>query len=285
MSKLLETLQKFAEGYKKKLNFDSLISNGNPAPNTTQQEIIKQFQTEQRVSVEIMFRPNKPDLHGHWLSQETIAKGFASAQKAKQEGRLKPNLFHLKDVDNSQLEIVKEYLIQVKCTIGEQEVDEGTWVTEVKWHNESLWKQRTEIVDLPNGSKGTVIAGLSPKFWGVVNDPIEKATTSNVTKDDSGNLVYRGQKFVGYNKPMRSNRDGKQGMVLAKQGDEIKVVHFGDPSMADNLSAEANDAFYARFGNQDGIKDPFSPLYWSASYLWPRGKMKGKGAKDFYTLK
>lgn len=279
MSNILETIRKFANGYKKNLILDGLASG------TPQQEIIKQFQPSERISVEIMFRPNTPDLHGHWLSKETIEKGFESAQKAKEAGRLKPNLFHLKDVDNSQIEIVKEYLVPVECKIGEQDIAEGTWVTEVKWHNESLWKQRTEVVDLPDGSKGTVIAGLSPKCWGVVNDPVEKATTAKVTKDDKGNLVYKGSKFVGYNKPMKSNRDGKQGMVLAKKGDDIKVVHFGDPSMPDNTSTEANDAFYARFGGQSGIDDPFSALFWSASYLWPRGKLKGKGTKDFYTLK
>lgn len=111
---------------------------------------------------------------------------------------------------------------------------------------------------------------------------ISKATTDSVEKDDKGNLVYRGTKFPGYNKPIRSNRDGKQGMVLAKKGDEIKVVHFGDPSMEDNYSAEANDAYYARHGEESDI---FSAKYWSHKWLWPKGKLKGKGPKEFYTLK
>lgn len=110
---------------------------------------------------------------------------------------------------------------------------------------------------------------------------ISKATTESVEKDDKGNLVYRGTKFPGYNKPIRSNRDGKQGMVLAKKGDEIKVVHFGDPSMEDNYSVEANDAYYARHGEES---DVFSAKYWSNLWLWPKGKLKGKGPKDFYTL-
>lgn len=112
---------------------------------------------------------------------------------------------------------------------------------------------------------------------------VEKATTENVTRDDNGNLVYRGEKFVGYNKPMRDGGN-KQGKVLAKKGDEVKIVRFGDPSLKDNYSSEANDKFYARFGGRPEIKDKFSPLYWSAKHLWPRGSMKGKGAKEFYTL-
>jgi cation transport regulator ChaB len=110
-------------------------------------------------------------------------------------------------------------------------------------------------------------------------DDIIKATTADVEKLGNGKLRYRGIEFDGYNKPKDSNREGKQKMVLAKKGSEVKIVHFGDPSMRDNYSVEANDAFYARFGNRPEIKDPFSPLYWSAKVLWPRGSMKGKGIK------
>lgn len=89
---------------------------------------------------------------------------------------------------------------------------------------------------------------------------------------------------TSHNKPMKDSGD-KQGKVLVKDGDKIAVVRFGDPSMPDNQSEEDNDNFYARFGNQKGIDDKFSPLYWSARWLWPRGEMKGKGAKEFFKLK
>lgn len=111
---------------------------------------------------------------------------------------------------------------------------------------------------------------------------ISKATTDAVEKDDKGNLMYRGEKFPGYNKPIRSDREGKQGKVLARKGDEIKVVHFGDPSMKDNYSVESNDAYYARHGEESDI---FSAKYWSHKWLWPKGKLKGKGPKEFHTLK
>ena len=108
---------------------------------------------------------------------------------------------------------------------------------------------------------------------------INKATTSDAKRVDGG-VEYQGRRFSGYNKPVKSWRDGKQGAVLAKKGDEIKIVHFGDPSMDDNTSVEANNAFYSRFGNQEGMDDKFSPLYWSSRFLWPRGKLKGKGPKS-----
>lgn len=111
-----------------------------------------------------------------------------------------------------------------------------------------------------------------------------KGSVSDVSRDDKGNLVYRGEKFAGYGKPMRDS-GGKQGKVLVRTGDNVEVVRFGDPSLRDNYSNEANDRFYARFGNRSEIDDKTSALYWSARHLWPRGSMKGKGAKPFYKLK
>ena len=34
-------------------------------------------------------------------------------------------------------------------------------------------------------------------------------------------VEYRGIKFPGYNKPIKSNREGKKMMVLAKDGDPL----------------------------------------------------------------
>lgn len=107
---------------------------------------------------------------------------------------------------------------------------------------------------------------------------------AKTTKDSKGNIVYRGEKFPGFNKPMKDS-GSKQGKVLVKEGDKISIVRFGDSSLRDNYSNEANDRFYSRFGGQSSINDKFSPLYWSAKHLWPRGELKGKGPKPFYKLK
>ena len=40
-------------------------------------------------------------------------------------------------------------------------------------------------------------------------------------------IDYRGIKFPGYNQPIKSNREGKKMMVLAKDGDRVKLIHFG----------------------------------------------------------
>ena len=52
----------------------------------------------------------------------------------------------------------------------------------------------------------------------------------------SGKISYRGTTFDGFNKPRRSSRPEKKGMVLAKEGDKVRLIHFGDSSMGHNLS-------------------------------------------------
>ena len=46
-------------------------------------------------------------------------------------------------------------------------------------------------------------------------EDIEKGTTSQVTRDDKGNLIYRGIKFAGYGKPRKSDNPKKDRMVLS----------------------------------------------------------------------
>ena len=52
-------------------------------------------------------------------------------------------------------------------------------------------------------------------------------------------IEYRGKKFPGYNKPVKSDRPEKKGMVLAKEGEKVRLIHFGDSSMGHNYSPEA----------------------------------------------
>lgn len=284
MNKFIEALMKYASGRDIKLDED-VIKKDLKVEDTPQEgntlEILKSHDYEKQISVEIIAEPYTPDAHGHWYSTQTIEKGKESFDKAWKEGRLHMNLFHqVDDTESKHLELLKHYVVPFDCTVNNEPVKEGSWVAEVKWKNSELWKKRTQ--PLEDGS--TEIGGLSIRGWGKIQEPesLEKASTSSVTKDEAGNLVYRGKKFPAYNKPRKSWIDGKQGAVLAKKGDEIKVVHFGDSSMRDNYSVEANDAYYARHGTTD---DKFSAKYWSNKYLWPRGSAKGKGPKELHKLK
>jgi hypothetical protein len=45
-------------------------------------------------------------------------------------------------------------------------------------------------------------------------------------------ITYRGERFEGYNKPKRTPKhDSKSHAVLAKEGDKIKLIRFGQSSV------------------------------------------------------
>lgn len=95
-------------------------------------------------------------------------------------------------------------------------------------------------------------------------------------------IEYRGKTFPGYNKPVKSDRPEKKKMVLAKEGDKVKLIHFGDSSMGHNYSPEARASFKARHG-KNIAKGKMSAAYWADKELWagPGGSKKSppKGQK------
>lgn len=95
-------------------------------------------------------------------------------------------------------------------------------------------------------------------------------------KRTGGKLTYRGVSFPGFNKPRASTNPKKKKMVLAKKGDEVKVVHFGDASMGHNYSAAARKSYLARSAGISGKDDKFSANYWARKVLWagPGGSKK-----------
>jgi hypothetical protein len=93
-------------------------------------------------------------------------------------------------------------------------------------------------------------------------------------------ITYRGEKFEGYNKPKRTPSHGsKSHAVLAKQGDKIKLIRFGQKG-ADNKPPRKNESesdkakrrsFKARFAKQiaKGRKDKTaSAAYWADVTKW-----------------
>jgi len=44
-------------------------------------------------------------------------------------------------------------------------------------------------------------------------------------------IEYRGERFAGYNKPKRTPGKSKKFAVLAKVGDKVRLIRFGDPNM------------------------------------------------------
>jgi len=80
-------------------------------------------------------------------------------------------------------------------------------------------------------------------------------------------IEYRGKTFPGYNKPIKSDRPEKKKMVLAKEGDKVKLIHFGDASMGHNYSPEARASFKARHA-ANIKKGKMSAAYWADKVKW-----------------
>jgi hypothetical protein len=88
---------------------------------------------------------------------------------------------------------------------------------------------------------------------------------------------YRNMGFTSVGAKKQSTRPGKKWMVLAKKGDDYKVVHGGYKGMQDfkqHHSEQRRENFWNRMGGKNSSKatDPFSPLYWHKRFgTWEEG--------------
>lgn len=89
-------------------------------------------------------------------------------------------------------------------------------------------------------------------------------------------VEYRGEKFAGYNKPKRTpGHPKKSHAVLAKQGDQVKLIRFGQqgvsgsPKKAGESEAyrKRREAFKARHA-QNIAKGKMSAAYWANKVKW-----------------
>ncbi len=89
-------------------------------------------------------------------------------------------------------------------------------------------------------------------------------------------IEYRGEKFQGYNKPKRTpNHPNKSHAVLAKEGDKVKLIRFGQqgvsgsPKKANESEADRKrrEAFKARHA-ANIKKGKMSAAYWSDRTKW-----------------
>ena len=89
-------------------------------------------------------------------------------------------------------------------------------------------------------------------------------------------IDYRGERFAGYNKPKRTpNHPTKSHAVLAKEGDTIKLIRFGQqgvsgsPPRKDESKADAarRRAFKARHA-ANIRKGKMSASYWADRAKW-----------------
>ena len=96
------------------------------------------------------------------------------------------------------------------------------------------------------------------------------ATTKDVERLPSGKLKYRGETYPGYNKPKKTPGAAKKSAVLAKKGDQVKVVRFGDPNMSIKKDQPGRRASFRARHNCDNPGPKTKARYWSC-YQWRAG--------------
>ena len=82
-------------------------------------------------------------------------------------------------------------------------------------------------------------------------------------------IEYRGEKFSGYNKPKRTpGHKTKSHAVLAKSGDQTKLIRFGEQGVKGSPKGTArNKAFKARHAKNIS-KGKMSAAYWADKVKW-----------------
>ena len=60
-------------------------------------------------------------------------------------------------------------------------------------------------------------------------------------------ITYRGERFAGYNKPKNARTKTKKFAVLAKSGNKVRLIRYGDAKMAiRKANPKARKSFRAR---------------------------------------
>ena len=82
-------------------------------------------------------------------------------------------------------------------------------------------------------------------------------------------VEYRGEKFSGYNKPKRTpGHKTKSHAVLAKEGDKVKLIRFGQQGVKGSPKGTArNKSFRARHA-KNIAKGKMSAAYWANRVKW-----------------
>lgn len=90
-------------------------------------------------------------------------------------------------------------------------------------------------------------------------------------------MIKKGkEEFSGYNKPKKTpSHPTKSHAVLAKEGDKVKLIRFGQQGVsgAGKNPTTAKDkarkkSYYARHNAQDPTPDKMSARYWSHKVKW-----------------
>lgn len=83
----------------------------------------------------------------------------------------------------------------------------------------------------------------------------------------------------GYNKPKRTpGHPKKSHIVVAKSGDQVKTIRFGQQGVKTNQTAGQRKAFKSRHG-KNIAKGKMSAAYWANKVKWSPSKTKSPSKK------
>ena len=83
----------------------------------------------------------------------------------------------------------------------------------------------------------------------------------------------------GYNKPKRTPGHGKKShIVVAKEGDQVKTIRFGQQGVRTNQTVGQRKAFKSRH-SKNIKKGKMSAAYWADKVKWSPSKTKSKSKK------
>ena len=94
---------------------------------------------------------------------------------------------------------------------------------------------------------------------------------------DIKNLLDR-YGLQGVNKPKRQTSGGKSHVVLAKEGDQVKLIRFGQAGVKTNQTVGQREAFQSRHA-KNIAKGKMSAAYWSNVTKWAPSKTKSNSKK------
>ena len=89
-------------------------------------------------------------------------------------------------------------------------------------------------------------------------------------------ITYRGEQFDGYNKPKRTpGHPKKSHAVLAKEGDTVKLIRFGQQGVSgsparegESKAAKARRASFKARHADNIAKGKMSAAYWADKVKW-----------------
>jgi hypothetical protein len=82
----------------------------------------------------------------------------------------------------------------------------------------------------------------------------------------------------GVNKPKRETHNGKSHVVLAKEGDKVKLIRFGQAGVKTNQTVGQREAFKSRHAKNIS-KGKMSAAYWANKVKWSPSKTASSSKK------